>query len=80
MNCSDFLPRYIENAIKLNNIEEFIIDQALIYNYIVLIRLGFFDRDPKLHPFGNLGPSNACTEEHQELELDVAKQGIVTRQ
>nr|TKS08175.1 glycosyl hydrolase family 3 family protein [Populus alba] len=41
------------------------------------MRLGFFDMDPKLHPFGNLGPLNVCTEEHQELALDVAKQGIV---
>jgi beta-D-xylosidase 4 len=77
MNCGDFLPRYTENAVKLNKIEESIVDQALIYNYIVLMRLGFFDGDPKLHPFGNLGPSDVCTEEHQELALDAAKQGIV---
>jgi beta-D-xylosidase 4 len=77
MNCGDFLSRYTENAVKLNKIEESIVDQALIYNYIVLMRLGFFDKDPKLHPFGNLGPSNVCTEEHQELAFDAAKQGIV---
>ncbi|KAH8519766.1 hypothetical protein H0E87_001270 [Populus deltoides] len=77
MNYRDFLLRYIENAVKLNKIEESIVDQALIYNYIVLMRLGFFDRDPKLHPFGNLGPSNVCTEEHQELAFDAVKQGIV---
>ncbi|KAG5106594.1 hypothetical protein JHK82_043564 [Glycine max] len=30
---------------------------ALVYNYIVLMRLGFFD-DPKSLPFANLGPSD----------------------
>ena len=41
------------------------------------MRLGYFDGDPQFHPFGNLGPSNVCSEEHQKLALDVAKQGIV---
>jgi beta-D-xylosidase 4 len=77
MNCGDFLPRYTENAVKLNKIEESIIDRALIYSYIVPMRLGYFDGDPQFHPFGNLGPSDVCSEEHQKLALNVAKQGIV---
>lgn len=77
MNCGDFLPRFTENAVKLNKVEESVVDQALIYNYIVLMRLGFFDGDPKSNPFGDLGPSDVCSEEHQKLAIDAAKQGIV---
>ncbi|GLU03345.1 hypothetical protein SLE2022_205480 [Rubroshorea leprosula] len=77
MNCGDFLGKYTENAVNLSKVEESIVDQALIYNYIVLMRLGFFDGDPKLLPFGELGPSDVCTQEHQMLALDAARQGIV---
>lgn len=41
------------------------------------MRLGFFDGDPSKQEFGNLGPSDVCTAEHQQLALDAAKQGIV---
>ncbi|KAL5855335.1 hypothetical protein ACOSQ3_005176 [Xanthoceras sorbifolium] len=77
MNCGDYLGKYTENAVNLSKVEESVVDQALIYNYIVLMRLGFFDGDPKSQPFGNLGPSDVCTNDHQSLALDAAKQGIV---
>ncbi|KAJ6986320.1 hypothetical protein NC653_024041 [Populus alba x Populus x berolinensis] len=77
MNCGDFLPRYTYNAVKLNKIEESFVDRALIYSYTVLMRLSFFDGDPQFHLFGNLRLSDVCSEEHQKLALDVAKQGIV---
>ncbi|KAJ9175159.1 hypothetical protein P3X46_013738 [Hevea brasiliensis] len=72
-----FLGKYTETAVKLNKVEESVVDQALIYNFIVLMRLGFFDGDPKLLQFGNLGPSDVCSGEHQMLALDAARQGIV---
>ncbi|KAF2294468.1 hypothetical protein GH714_011673 [Hevea brasiliensis] len=37
MNCGDFLGKYTENAVKLNKAEESVVDQALIYNFIVLM-------------------------------------------
>lgn len=77
MNCGDFLAKYTENAVNLNKVNESIVDQALIYNYIVLMRLGFFDGDPKSLPFGQLGPSDVCTDDHQHLSIEAAKQGIV---
>ncbi|KAK6916336.1 Glycoside hydrolase, family 3, N-terminal [Dillenia turbinata] len=77
MNCGDYLGKYTENAVKQNKVEEVVVDQALTYNYIVLMRLGFFDGDPKLQPYGNLGPSDVCTHSHQSLALEAAKQGIV---
>ncbi|KAF8406210.1 hypothetical protein HHK36_008295 [Tetracentron sinense] len=77
MNCGDYLGKYTENAIKLNKVEESVVDQALINNYIVLMRLGFFDGDPTQLPFGKLGPTDVCTDDHQKLALEAAKQGIV---
>lgn len=77
MNCGDYLGKYTENAVNLSKVEESVVNQALIYNYIVLLRLGVFDGDLKSQPFGNLGPSDVCTEDHQFLALDSAKQGIV---
>ncbi|CAL5438160.1 unnamed protein product [Camellia sinensis] len=77
MNCGDYLGKYTENAVKSNKVEESIVDQALIYNYIVLMRLGFFDGDPTTLPFGQLSPSDVCTDDHQALAVEAAKQGIV---
>ncbi|KAE8669409.1 Beta-xylosidase/alpha-L-arabinofuranosidase 1 [Hibiscus syriacus] len=77
MNCGDYLGKYTVNAVKLKKVDESVVDQALIYNYIVLMRLGFFDGNPKQLPFGDLGPSDVCTDDHQRLALDAAKQGIV---
>ncbi|KAK3412287.1 hypothetical protein EUGRSUZ_I01067 [Eucalyptus grandis] len=77
MNCGDFLSKYTQNAVKQKKVDESVVDQALVYNYAVLMRLGFFDGDPNSLPFGNLGPQDVCTNENQHLALDAAKQGIV---
>ncbi|CAH8328818.1 unnamed protein product [Eruca vesicaria subsp. sativa] len=77
MNCGDFLGKYTENAVNQKKLNSSQVDEALIYNYIVLMRLGFFDGDPKSLPFGHLGPSDVCSNDHQMLALEAAKQGIV---
>ncbi|KAL5713634.1 xylan 1,4-beta-xylosidase [Ranunculus cassubicifolius] len=77
MNCGTYLGLYTENAVKSKKVEESVIDQALTNNYIVLMRLGFFDGDQTKLPFGKLGPSDVCTKDHQQLALEAAKQGIV---
>ncbi|XP_068656838.1 probable beta-D-xylosidase 5 [Aristolochia californica] len=77
MNCGTYLGKYTENAVNLRKVEEAIVDKALMNNYIVLMRLGFFDGDPKQLPYGNLGPQDVCTDEHQELALEAAREGIV---
>lgn len=51
MNCGDFLGKYTENAVSQKKLNGSEVDEALIYNYIVLMRLGFFDGDPKSLPF-----------------------------
>ncbi|KAI8018674.1 putative beta-D-xylosidase 5 [Camellia lanceoleosa] len=77
MNCGHHLGKYTEGAIKLNMVKEFVVDQALFFNFMVLMRLGFFDGEPTSLPFGKLGPADVCTNEHQFLALEAAKQGIV---
>ncbi|KAL3538801.1 hypothetical protein ACH5RR_002167 [Cinchona calisaya] len=77
LNCGTYLQDYTEKAINLKKVEEAIVDESLIYNYIVLMRLGFFDGDPKNLPFGKLGPSDVCTNDHQILGVEAAMQGIV---
>ncbi|KAE8686777.1 putative beta-D-xylosidase 5 [Hibiscus syriacus] len=77
MNYGDYLGKYTVNAVKWKKVDESFVDQALIYNYIVLMRISFFDGNPKQLSFGDLGPSYVCTNDHQRLALDAAKQGIV---
>lgn len=76
MNCGDFLKKYTANAVNMKKVDVSTVDQALVYDYIVLMRLGFFD-DPNTLPFANLGPSDVCTQDNQQLAEDAAKQGIV---
>lgn len=53
------------------------VDKAITNNFVVLMRLGFFDGDPRKLPYGGLGPKDVCTPAHQELARDAARQGIV---
>lgn len=80
MNCGDYLRNYTARAVNSSKVEQSVVDQALIYNYIVLMRLGFFDGDPKQQPFGKLGPKDVCKTDHKKLALEAAKQGIVLLQ
>jgi len=48
----------------LKKVDVYIVDQAFVYNYIVIMRLGF-TKNPKSLPFANLGQSDVCTKENQ---------------
>lgn len=56
------------------------VNNALANTITVQMRLGMFDGEPSAHPFGNLGPKDVCTLEHQQLALEAARQGIVLLQ
>ncbi|KAI3913222.1 hypothetical protein MKW92_042858 [Papaver armeniacum] len=77
MNCGDFLSNFTENTVKQGKVSESVVDQALVNNYAVLMRLGFFNGDPAKLSFGELGAADVCSEHHQNLALEAAKQGIV---
>ncbi|KAF5956356.1 hypothetical protein HYC85_003581 [Camellia sinensis] len=73
MNYGHHLEKYIEYAIRLNMVKEFVVDQALFSNFNVLMQLGFFDGEPTSLSFEKLRPADVCTDEHQFLTLEAAK-------
>ncbi|KAL2615478.1 hypothetical protein AAZV13_08G068500 [Glycine max] len=77
LNCGRFLGQYTEGAVKQGLIDEASINNAVTNNFATLMRLGFFDGDPRKQPYGNLGPKDVCTQENQELAREAARQGIV---
>jgi len=64
-------------AVKAGLVNETAIDKAISNNFATLMRLGFFDGDPKKQLYGGLGPKDVCTADNQELARDGARQGIV---
>lgn len=77
LNCGSFLGQHTEAAVKAGKLPESAVDAALVNIFTVLMRLGWFDGDPAKQPYGNLGPKDVCTDEHQQLALEAARQGIV---
>lgn len=77
LNCGSWLGKYTQGAVNQGLVNESVIDRAVSNNFATLMRLGFFDGDPKNHAYGNLGPKDVCTPEHQELAREAARQGIV---
>ncbi|XP_057949592.1 probable beta-D-xylosidase 6 [Malania oleifera] len=77
INCGTYLLRNTQSAIEKGKVLEEDIDRALFNLFLVQLRLGIFDGDPRNGQFGELGPENVCTSEHRSLALEAAKQGIV---
>ncbi|XP_038992427.1 beta-xylosidase/alpha-L-arabinofuranosidase 1-like [Hibiscus syriacus] len=77
LNCGSFLGNHTAAAVKTGLLKESAIDNAIANNFATLMRLGFFDGDPRKQPYGKLGPKDVCTPEHQELAREAARQGIV---
>lgn len=77
LNCGSWLSTYTQGAVNQKLVNESVIDRAISNNFATLMRLGFFDGNPKNQLYGNLGPKDICTEDHQELAREAARQGIV---
>ncbi|KAF3657276.1 Beta-D-xylosidase 4 [Capsicum annuum] len=77
LNCGSWLSNYTRSAVNKGLVKESVIDRAVTNNFATLMRLGFFDGNPKNQLYGNLGPKDVCTQEHQELAREAARQGIV---
>lgn len=77
LNCGSNLAKHTEAAVKQGLVNESRIDFALSNNFGTLMRLGFFDGDPRKQLYGNLGPKDVCTAAHQELAREAARQGFV---
>lgn len=74
MDCGAFYTKYASGAVVQGKVREAEIDKALKNLYTVLMRLGFFDGNPK---FKNLGKNDICSDEHIELATEAAREGIV---
>lgn len=77
LNCGSFLGQHTEAAVKGGLVKESAVDNAISNNFATLMRLGFFDGDPSKAIYGQLGPKDVCTPQHQDLARDAARQGIV---
>ncbi|KAH0861247.1 hypothetical protein HID58_089508 [Brassica napus] len=77
LNCDHFTGQHAMSAVKAGLVNETDVDTAISNNFATLMRLGFFNGDPKKQPYGNLGPQDVCTAENQELAREAARQGIV---
>lgn len=69
--------RKTQSAIEQGKVQELDLDRALLNLFLVQLRLGLFDGDPRKGKFGKLGPEDVCTSEHKTLALEAARQGIV---
>ncbi|XP_050238743.1 probable beta-D-xylosidase 2 [Mercurialis annua] len=77
LDCGPFLALHTENAIKQNLVKVEDVDSALGYLLTTQIRLGMFDGEPSVQKYGQLGSKDVCTQAHQDLALEAARQGIV---
>ncbi|KAL0693593.1 hypothetical protein Bca4012_060773 [Brassica carinata] len=77
LNCDHFTGQHAMGAVKAGLVNESDVDTAISNNFATLMRLGFFNGDPKKQPYGNLGPQDVCTDENQDLAREAARQGIV---
>lgn len=76
-NCGTYMLRHTESAINEGKVSEEDIDRALYNLFLVQLRLGLFNGDPRKGKFGLLGSKDVCSKQHRELALDAARQGIV---
>ncbi|KAK6115469.1 hypothetical protein DH2020_007738 [Rehmannia glutinosa] len=77
VNCGSYLKNYTKSAIQQKKLAESQVDRALHNLFAVRMRLGLFNGNPNQHLFGNIGPDQVCTKEHQQLALEAARNGIV---
>ncbi|KAF8404562.1 hypothetical protein HHK36_009449 [Tetracentron sinense] len=77
VNCGSYLQKHTKSAIQQNKLSETDINRALHNLFSVRMRLGLFNGNPNNQPFGDIGPNQVCSQEHQGLALDAARNGIV---
>ncbi len=77
LNCGQYLAAFTQSAINKGKVNESRVDEAPYQVLLVRMRLGMFDGNPANQQFGSLGPKDVCTDAHQELALEAARQSIV---
>ncbi|XP_074291418.1 putative beta-D-xylosidase 7 [Silene latifolia] len=78
VECGSYTPQYSKSALVQNKTTEQQIDRALKNLFSVRMRLGLFDGDPRNDKFyGKIGPTRVCSDAHQNLALEAARNSIV---
>ncbi|XP_047078005.1 probable beta-D-xylosidase 7 [Lolium rigidum] len=77
VNCGGYVQTHGLSAIQQGKITEKDIDRALHNLFTIRMRLGLFNGDPKYNRYGNIGADQVCKQEHQNLALQAAQDGIV---
>lgn len=77
VNCGDYLVNHTKSALEKGKVSEYDIDRALNNLFAVRMRLGLFNGNPRKRIYGNLGRNEICTQAHQDMALEVARNGIV---
>ncbi|KAL0432719.1 UNVERIFIED_CONTAM: putative beta-D-xylosidase 7 [Sesamum latifolium] len=77
VNCGSYLKKYTRSAVAKKKVSESDIDRALENLFSVRMRLGLFNGDPRNLPYGDIDPSQVCSQNHFDLALEAAKSGIV---
>lgn len=77
VNCGTYLKKYTKSAVEKRKLPVSKIDRALHNLFSVRIRLGLFDGNPVKQPYGTIGSDKVCSQEHRNLALEAARNGIV---
>ncbi|CAI0546605.1 unnamed protein product [Linum tenue] len=77
LDCGLYLQQHSKSAVEQGKLPVSQIDRALHNLFSLRMRLGLFNGDPKEQLFGNIGPDQVCSQEHQMLALEAARNGIV---
>jgi beta-glucosidase-like glycosyl hydrolase len=78
VNCGSYVQRFARTAIQQGKLTEADIDRALQNLFSVRMRLGLFNGNPTEHPpYGSIQSDQVCSQDHQNLALKAALDGIV---
>lgn len=77
VNCGSYLKNYTKSALEQQKLLVSDIDRALQNLFSVRMRLGLFNGNPATLLFGNITANDVCTQDHQSLALEAARNGIV---
>ncbi|KAK8479143.1 hypothetical protein V6N11_073147 [Hibiscus sabdariffa] len=77
VNCGNYLKYHTRSAVEKKKLPISEIDRALHNLFSVRMRLGLFNGNPVKQRFGKIGKDQVCSQEHQNLALEAARNGIV---
>ncbi|XP_015885558.3 probable beta-D-xylosidase 7 isoform X1 [Ziziphus jujuba] len=77
LDCGTYVKDHGKKAVEQKKLAVGQIDRALINLFTIRMRLGLFDGDPTTRPYGEIGADQVCSQDHQNLAIDVARNGMV---